>query len=1083
MEKREKCAPRSAFFLVMLVISLGAMGALASAQPLFGETAPPELSGIMVSPASGTAILRWSTDKPATAQVEYGLAPQLGFFSELNGSFTRFHSVMLQNLSPGTIYFYKARSKAQNGKTSSSELPEIFTTLQDMPPDGAASLAPAFAIASRMNEIILTFNETVYSPDARDARNYRVMSESDANYRISKKPFAAALEPNGNSVRLELPSALKDGHSYAVAASDIRDLSNRKIAPGLNTSFFARISKNYFVVDTGIASRFPDAVRSAFLDCNVLDSLPQDAIELAKPLMLGAVQCSGINESAIGWDRSGILPNAYNPGLVDSLASFLKQINSTAIISINVCNNNIASWTDMIRYANIERGYKLRYWSLEGNCQAETTERIVNYTMALKTVDPSIIVLKAADYGKTNKGQTTAVMMNNLGKAAYQKTVAPASWLYSSEGNGPSLILDDAGNLELSRAYYGLLMYAKWFGDATLNLYTLGKNQTVSAWASRDSQGTTIIRIIMVNSGISIANFTFNMTNFTALSGKYYELASINSDDRLTTINGYPIDARHGKLQQSMAAIKPKVLSGVNGNSISIIVPPYSATALILDSMPDVIERGEPEAVQALVNGPDVTVQVPIMYLKNGSGPAELKKFPGMFGAKNFRLYEAGNEKPITDAGDRIRWLTNFSSPALLTFEVQAPRLNVTSSSDDGSRFARNFTISSEYNFFEAPASVEVNPEYSNWKLYLFDGAGWTDVTSLFGLVVSGNRAGFSSFSTQYLQLSVAGQKKGCRDMDNDSFFAINDSCPVSNDCNDNSQAISPAAAETCKNSVDENCDGETACPDFPKPAQQVIAPKQASAIRIVARKPMDSSPYIIPLTAKEEKTVVNPPRTIKPGKLEVIQGKVAIQLVAPDEVESGKDYDADVMLNSPIEGLYALSIAGMSQQVFLKANREEMLSFTLNAPEAKGQFNLVVSAGGSVVSKTISIVFKPLFLYVETGKGKSGAMVNITVKNYEDLSTELIIMRNWNENIFSETIDGAKEYKRSFEITRTGEYLIMARAFSNEKLVEMDEYLLTVRDMPGSDITSILIVAFSFIAIPVAVVFAELWLKRRFGI
>ena len=143
-------------------------------------------------------------------------------------------------------------------------------------------------------------------------------------------------------------------------------------------------------------------------------------IEAAKQLNPGVIRfAGGLWANSVGWDRGGVAPengewkfigdngesafdylHAYKPAMIDSYAAFAAKIGADTIMQINICDNNIPMWTDLLRYTNIENDYGFRYWE-PGNeidlaeciSRDEYAKRFVEYSKALKAVDPSIMVL------------------------------------------------------------------------------------------------------------------------------------------------------------------------------------------------------------------------------------------------------------------------------------------------------------------------------------------------------------------------------------------------------------------------------------------------------------------------------------------------------------------------------------------------------------------------------------------------------------------------------------------------------------------------------------------------------------------
>jgi hypothetical protein len=66
-----------------------------------------------ITPTSAT--VTWTTDRPATAQVAYGIPPDLGLLSPLDGTLSTSHSLELGGLAPGTAYRVRALSMSSDG--------------------------------------------------------------------------------------------------------------------------------------------------------------------------------------------------------------------------------------------------------------------------------------------------------------------------------------------------------------------------------------------------------------------------------------------------------------------------------------------------------------------------------------------------------------------------------------------------------------------------------------------------------------------------------------------------------------------------------------------------------------------------------------------------------------------------------------------------------------------------------------------------------------------------------------------------------------------------------------------------------
>jgi hypothetical protein len=73
------------------------------------------------------ATITWTTNEPATSQVEYGLTEEYGSASALDTSLVTRHSVDLTNLKAGKTYHYRVMSKDDSGNQAVS-VDAVFTT-------------------------------------------------------------------------------------------------------------------------------------------------------------------------------------------------------------------------------------------------------------------------------------------------------------------------------------------------------------------------------------------------------------------------------------------------------------------------------------------------------------------------------------------------------------------------------------------------------------------------------------------------------------------------------------------------------------------------------------------------------------------------------------------------------------------------------------------------------------------------------------------------------------------------------------------------------------------------------------------
>ncbi len=94
---------------------------------------PPVVSQFKALPTDVSAIVTWTTDKPATSQVLYGLDKSTSNSTPADSKLVTSHSVRVNGLQPNSTYYYRIKSADADGDTATMDPPDVFITLVTVP--------------------------------------------------------------------------------------------------------------------------------------------------------------------------------------------------------------------------------------------------------------------------------------------------------------------------------------------------------------------------------------------------------------------------------------------------------------------------------------------------------------------------------------------------------------------------------------------------------------------------------------------------------------------------------------------------------------------------------------------------------------------------------------------------------------------------------------------------------------------------------------------------------------------------------------------------------------------------------------
>ena len=133
---------------------------------VFSQTStsnPPVISNVQATLiTTTTATITWSTDKPATSQVNYGTTIPYGSSTSLDSSLVTSHSVNLSGLTASTLYHFRVLSQDVGGNLSTSG-DFTFTTAAPRTTPPVISNVQATAITSSSAAVTWTTDEPANS--------------------------------------------------------------------------------------------------------------------------------------------------------------------------------------------------------------------------------------------------------------------------------------------------------------------------------------------------------------------------------------------------------------------------------------------------------------------------------------------------------------------------------------------------------------------------------------------------------------------------------------------------------------------------------------------------------------------------------------------------------------------------------------------------------------------------------------------------------------------------------------------------------------------------------------------------------
>lgn len=194
-------------------------------------------------------------------------------------------------------------------------------------------------------------------------------------------------------------------------------------------------------------------------------------------------------------------------------------------------------------------------------------------------------------------------------------------------------------------------------------------------------------------------------------------------------------------------------------------------------------------------------------------------------------------------------------------------------------------------------------------------------------------------------------------------------------------------------------------------------------------------------------KTISEPKKEVPPVPQLKESSDIKITLSTIDEIEAGEPFIINVTISSKNPLSTSVKIFDIEKEISLGTEESKTLSFEVYAPETEGSYNLVATTPYATGNKTINLIYKPLFLYVNQVGNQT---YEIHLKNFEDKSTtEIEVIRNNIETVFIDALSNKVDYRINLTLT-PGDYIFKAKTFSGSSILDEDTRTIKIEGNPA---------------------------------
>ena len=288
--------------VAVVLIAVGALFALGILPP--GETTPPTPPSTNGTPtpditapvitnvsasttAVGAATITWSTNEPASSQVEYGIDTSYGSSSDLDSNLVTSHSVTLSSLAPDTVYHFRVISEDASGNETKSQS-QTFTTLPsddttppvisqvsdnttasssviswitDEPADSQIEYGKTTdygSMTTRDDEMVTSHSVTLDSLDSKTTYYYKVISKDASGNEATSEGQFTTIDPDDETppvISLIIATPVDSEMVTIIWTTD--ELSSSQVEYGTTTDYGStstldELKVSHFITLTGL---------------------------------------------------------------------------------------------------------------------------------------------------------------------------------------------------------------------------------------------------------------------------------------------------------------------------------------------------------------------------------------------------------------------------------------------------------------------------------------------------------------------------------------------------------------------------------------------------------------------------------------------------------------------------------------------------------------------------------------------------------------------------------------------------------------------------------------------------------------